>query len=277
MNRIIHPFPNLKPGTPNFLFMLIFAFMLTACSGAAQSVPTATPTLVASLTASPTPDTVAAVASTLTAIALSPEAQILLTSPPAPVGTLTETPVVVTLPALAGERIPPPLDITLPEGWETVGYDVLVLNDVGEIRGVPLAVYSGPVTGGTGTIVLLWGFQNVIDPPPPGATATPPDLWSDGLRLLRLGVVEQGCNVGTDLKRSYRVGLLAAVGTQFAAVDCPELSDTRGWFAGLQEHGLNFVFYAYTEPITAMDTGSDALQSILDTVRFRVPETTAAP
>ncbi|MBI5670229.1 MAG: hypothetical protein HZC41_19725 [Chloroflexi bacterium] len=188
----------------------------------------------------------------------------------------------VTLPALAGERIPPPLDITLPEGWRTVGYDVLVLNDVGAIRGVPVAVYQGNVTGGRGTIVVLWGFPNISDPFPDGGASGAPDLWSDGLRLLRLAVLEQGCNIGTGDQRSYRVGLLSAVGTQFSAVECPELEPTRGWFAGVQEGGLNFVFYAYAEGEPVVDpqrvdvfnAASQEMQAILDSVRFRVPEAT---
>ena len=96
-----------------------------------------------------------------------------------------------------------------------------------------------------------------------------PDIWTDGTRLLRLAIVETGCNVGTDLRRNYSVGGLQAVGTQFAAVGCPQLPDTRGWFAALRQFNANFVFYVYTDPISAMDGSTpDELQAILDTVQF---------
>jgi hypothetical protein len=75
------------------------------------------------------------------------------------------------------------------------------------------------------------------------------------------------------LQREYNVGGLTAIGTQFAAVDCPELPDTRGWFAGLRQYNLNYIFYVYTGPISAMDTAEAELQSILNTVLFSVPPT----
>ena len=97
-------------------------------------------------------------------------------------------------------------------------------------------------------------------------------MWTDGTRLLRLAIVETGCNVGTDLRRNYSVGGLQATGTQFAAVNCPQLPDTRGWFAGLRQFDVNFVFYVYTDPIGAMDGNApNELQAILDTVQFVMP------
>lgn len=247
---------------------------LAGCGQAAVPTATALPTLVPSLTATQ-PDIQAAVEATLTALAPTQASAI---ATPAVTPTLTEPPLVITLPPLTGKAVEPPLDITLPEGWQVVGYDAQVLQDVNQaIVAVPVAVYSGPINGGTGIIVLYWGFPNIVDPLPESGTPVAPDLWSDGLRLLRLAVVEQGCNVGTDLKRTYRVGLLSGVGTQWSAVSCPELPDTRGWFVGVREKGLNFVFYVYGDPITAMDTGSGDIQAILDTVRFRVPEVTPGP
>lgn len=178
---------------------------------------------------------------------------------------------IIALPSTQNEQVPPPLILGLPDGW-VAGYDVIVLQDVDAIRNIPFAVYRGPVTGGTGNIVLLWGFPNLMLSDGLPSTVTP-DLWLDGLRLLRLAIVESGCNIGTDLQRQYNVGGLAAIGTQFAAVDCPELEDTRGWFAGLRQYNLNYVFYVYTEPIGAMDTAEAELQAILDSVRFTVPPT----
>ncbi|PJF24317.1 MAG: hypothetical protein CUN53_18435, partial [Phototrophicales bacterium] len=104
-----------------------------------------------------------------------------------------------------------------------------------------------------------------------------PNLWADGLRLLRLAVIEEGCNIGTDLRREYSIGGLAATGTQFSAVNCPELPDTRGWFAGLQAQNLNFVFYVFTTPITALDEAAPTLQRILDSVAFQPLDTIQIP
>ena len=180
-----------------------------------------------------------------------------------------------TFDPLAHDPVHPPITISLPQGWSSA-YDALVLQDIDGIRPVPFAIYSGPVTGGVGYIVLLWGFPNLTQVPPPGA-AIQPDVWMDGTRLLRLAIVEEGCNVGTDLRRNYSVGGLQAIGTQFAAVSCPQLPDTRGWFAGLRQFNINFVFYAYAEPIDAMNTAEGDLQAILDTVQFVMPEITPEP
>jgi hypothetical protein len=185
------------------------------------------------------------------------------------------TPEVIEIDPLTGDRIEPPLAITLPEGWRA-GYDTMIVQDIDMLRAIPLAIYTGPVTGGTGTIVLLWAFPNVATQTENGAVTT--DLWLDGLRLLRLVVIEEGCNIGTDLRRAYSVGGLSAVGTAFSAVDCPELPDTRGWFAGLEQQGLSYVFFTWAEPIDAMNTADDELQAILDSIVFRaLPEVTPAP
>jgi hypothetical protein len=284
-------------------FYVVFITVLAACGQNAAPTATPFPTLVPSLTASPTEDLEAQVIGTLTAMAPVPATatDITLTPTPDPNITVTpdpeatEPPIVVTLPALAGQKIDPPISISLPVNWSIVLTDVQVLPDVdSSIRGFPFQVNRGPVTGGTGTIVLYWGFPNLnlasgeTTIAEMSGTQVAPDIWSDGLRILNLAVVEQGCTVGTDLKRSYRVGPLSATGTQFSAVNCskpdkPGLPDTRGWFAGVQEKGLNFVFYVYVEgeqvmnnaDLTAFRAASDELQAILDTVQFRVPD--AAP
>lgn len=276
--------------SPQSLVLIpIFLSLVAACGPTATPIPTPAPTLVASLTATPGDTIAAAVDATLTALApVGPTpTDITLTPTPEVTAEMTETPVVVTLQALAGVQTEPPLDITLPTGWSVVLNDVQVLTDVdSEIRGFPIEVYSGPVTGGSATIVLYWGFPNLnlasgdVVAADAQGMAVAPDIWSDGLRLLNLAVMEQGCTVGTDLRRTYRIGLLSGVGTQFSAVDCPELPDTRGWFAGIQEKGLNFVFYVYVEGEAVMDNqnldafraASAELQAILDTVRFRVPD-----
>ncbi len=181
-------------------------------------------------------------------------------------------------PLLAQAGAPPPLEIDLPDGWGRA-YSTVVLTDIDAVRNIPFALYQGPVTGGTGSIVLLWAFPNLMPAGNPFAqgTTVAPDLYLDGTRLLRLAVVEERCNIGTDLRREYSIGGLAAIGTSFAAVSCPGQPDTRGWLAGLQQFNLNFLFYVYTDPIGAMDTAQGELQAILDTVRFVLPEATESP
>ncbi|MGQ9888272.1 MAG: hypothetical protein ACUVSX_07245 [Aggregatilineales bacterium] len=228
--------------------------LLAACAGTAP-----TPTLTPVPSNTPTPPATAT--PTRAPIPTPPDAE--------------PTPIPLQLTPLAGVGAAPPVTMNFPPGW-AYAYDTLALVDVDNtLRPIPLAVYRGPVTGGTGTIVLLWGFPNFLAVSPltlPGTPTPAPDLWSDGLRLFRLALVDAGCNAGTDLQRPYSVGGLAATGTQFAIVDCPESPDTRGWFAGLQVSGLNFVFYMYAEPITAMDSAWSELQAILDTAVFTLPQ-----
>jgi hypothetical protein len=134
---------------------------------------------------------------------------------------------------------------------------------------VPFSVYAGPVTGGEATITLLWGFPNITPGVPlPGQTPQI-DLWMDGLRLLYLAVLEGGCTIGRDERRPFNVAGREATGGYFAATDCPELFDTRGWFVVTQEEGLNFAFYVYTNPMEVLDgEGRQELQAILDSVEF---------
>lgn len=257
---------------------------LTACGAnptPTPTLPTLIPTLLPSLTPSSEAQVQAAVEGTLTALApiptfapdftLSPEATLPVTQ----------------LPAVTGVETIPPLDIGLPAGWQA-RYNAQILPDVdSNLTAFPYAAYAGPITGGTGIITLYWGFPSFTQlsdtdmaaamlGTPVGSSPVEPDLFNDGVRILRLAVVEQGCNIGIDVRRSYRVGNLSAVGTQFSAVTCPELPDTRGWFAGVQQEGINYIFYVFSDPISAMDSSSAELQAILDTIRFR-PVPTLAP
>ncbi|MEL7236486.1 MAG: thioredoxin domain-containing protein, partial [Chloroflexota bacterium] len=168
-----------------------------------------------------------------------------------------------------------PVNIALPEGWGLSLSDTLLLSDIDAVRTVPFTLWKGPVEGGVGSIVVLWGFPNITTGNPfeaQAGVATPtPNLRVDGLRLLRLAVVEQGCNVGTDLEREYTIGEISGVGTEWSAVDCPELPDTRGWFVGTQQFNLNYVFYVYVEPIDPAGVtdservAREQIQAILDT------------
>ncbi|MEM6527950.1 MAG: thioredoxin domain-containing protein [Chloroflexota bacterium] len=180
-----------------------------------------------------------------------------------------------------------PIEIALPEGWTQSMSDTLLLRDIDAVRAVPFTLWKGPVDGGTGNIVLLWGFPNITTGNPfeaQAGIATPtPNLRVDGLRLLRLAVVEQGCNVGTDLERNYQIGEFTGVGTEWSAVDCPELQDTRGWFVGTRQFNLNYLFYAYIEPIDPAGiteserTARRQIQTILETIRFLPPDELPTP
>lgn len=229
------------------LFMLVF---VTACETLAPPEPTATLTPVPSSTPTAVPSE-------------TPTSEPILTEENLPT---EEPPLELMVTPLAGEGLVPPIEIDLPQGWQYF-YDTLTVLDIDAGRTIPLAIYQGPVADASaiGTIVLLWGFPNLVAFDP---NVSEVNLWSDGLRLLRLTLVEEGCNLGTDLQRSYRIGNRAASGTQFSIVDCPETPNTRGWFAGLQEHNLNFVFFMYVEPIEAATQGISDLQAIIDTVTF---------
>ncbi len=228
--------------------------LVSACGALSQPTPTYTPVPTSTFTPvrTPTPS---------------------LTPTPTLTPTITPT-AEIQESDLVGEGIAPPLDIDLPDDW-TSRYLTVALPDVDSaLRLVYVTAYEGPVTGGKGRIVVLWGFPNVYSSglTLPGTPTPAPDLYVDGLRLFRTAMVETGCNAGTDLQRDFPIGDRSGSGTYFAIVDCPESPDTRGWFTGLQEQGLNFVFFVYVEPIEAIDGAKDELQAILDTVRFHVED-----
>jgi hypothetical protein len=234
------------------IFTLIVSLILTACGGDAPE-PTALPVIPPTLTLVPT-------------LQASPLPTLQPSITPEPDVTPSETPIVVE--AVSEEEIEIPLTMDLPEGWQ-YGSGVRMFNDIGDLRIVPFGFYTGPVTGGQGFIVVLWDFPNATSGNPFMESGTEPDLYVDGLRLLRLVILEKECVVGTDLKMEYRIGGHPASGTQFSTTNCPDIQDTRGWFAGLFDQDVSFVFYTYTEPITAMDGSAQTeLQSLLDSVQF---------
>ncbi len=169
-----------------------------------------------------------------------------------------------------GQEIDPPITIELPEGWVSQN-GTIVVQDLTGLRVLPYTIYAGLVNEGIGYIVLLWGFENIaggLDTVDTGTVMLDP--FMDGLRFLRLALLEPECNVGTDVEREYPIGDRFGLGTGFAAVACPTTEDTRGWFVSLYVDGLNFAFYMYTEPIETMDGAEDEFQAILNTVRFDV-------
>ncbi len=250
-----------------FAFALIAVLILAACDpgdGDPEVVIPDTP--VPSLT--PTPFT-------------TPTANV----SPTPAESATPTPTFVPLQfeSEGVDEYRPPINIDLPDEWQS-GFDIIVNPDIdGELRAFPVAVYQGPVTNGTGTIILIWGFQSTT----PSEVIAPSDsvnIYRDGLRLWRFLLNGIECNVGSDLQRDYLIGGLPAAGTFVSAVDCPpgvggvEDPDVSGWFAGMRVENLPFIFFAFSDPQAILGPARDEMQAILDTVEFRVAEfLTATP
>jgi len=255
---------------------VLLAITLTACASG-NSDETATtpelPTLAASRTPTAVPTSTNTPTQTPQPTATSP---VMATAGPTAEPNLTMVPVD---PALAVPETDPPLNITLPEGWRSFN-GTQAYNDVdGSVQVIPYTVYFGPVTGGLGQIILMWGFPSLAPFNPIDANAASPNLWLDGMRLLRVALFDPNCNIGTDVERNFRIGGLSAPGTAYSVVDCPDdIPPIRGWFAGVQQQSINFVFYTGTEPIEAMDgPAQEEIQAILDTVEFRVEEWLLTP
>ncbi len=183
--------------------------------------------------------------------------------PPTPIGNATIAP-----------GVPPPFTIALPEGWRE-GYSILPVRDGLSRSGVPVAIYTGPIPDQpdtTGWIVVLWGYPSL------SATGRA-DPWADGLRFLRGALLDTSCTVGTDLSRYFSVGGSEdAIGTYFQAVGCQGEPDTAGWFAGTQNQGGNYVFYAYVDPLESFNPAIPTLQRILDSIVWQpIPTLTPSP
>lgn len=245
------------------------------------------PTLVEmTLTPSPqieptTTESMPPTATPMPTLTLSPE--------PTPTATVTIDPTLAAMPQLDVEPLletdlTSPIQLRLPAGWELV-FDSFALPFPEEemIRILPFSIYRGPVTGGTGVVVTVWGFENIVPVSPISNQMPELDLWSDGLRVLLTVVLEPDCNVGRGDRRIFDFGERSAEGSYFWAVDCGESSETdeippspdvQGWFVSLQERGVNIAIYTYVEPREAI--AGDALgelQSIMNTVVIDVPET----
>lgn len=193
---------------------------------------------------------------------------------------VTETPVPLLLDPLLGIGIVPPLEITLPEGWQLALRDTFTYQDIipdsdGRLETLPIDVYYGPVSNeGDGWIVMLWGYDSII---PFQSDLTEAEYyeraaWLNGLRMLQFVVFDSRCNIGTAPQREYTIGNLPAIGTTFSAVDCPDgQPDTRGWFAAMNIDNLNFAFFAYADPIQPAGSIVEfELQAIIDSVVFDV-------
>lgn len=254
--------------------VILLALILTACGGNGDSptvtpLPTIPPTLVA--TSTPTEE------SPLTPIGeeSTPE---LMAFTATPEGIVQQ----IVVEAAEGQEVPPPINVVLPAGWTQIN-STIAFPDIGSIMSVlPFTLFRGPVTGGQGYIIVLWGFSSIAPGSPRSERYGQFNLGVDGRRLLQLAVTDIGCVVGgitdPDYDREFRIGELIGEGTYWSAVQCPESVDTRGWFAGVHHLGINYVFYMYTEPIEAMDGPAEAeLQTILDTIDFLMEEPLVTP
>lgn len=264
-------------------FLVVLALLLTACE-ASVSAPEAqlnpnTPEFLPSTAPAvipppntPLPTNTRVPTNTPQAVqpSITPEPSI------SPTATLIE----LNISPLIEIGFEPPLHIRLPSGW-TSRSDALMLPDLEGTVAVPFGFYNGPVTGGRGSIVVLYAFSSLIPSTTPNI---PANLYGDALRMLLFTVIEPTCEYSFEEEATYRIAGRTARGALFAANQCPDgLPSLQGWFGALNVDGLNFAFYAYTEPYEAMNPVSRAeLQAILDSVVFDfsllpTPVPTAAP
>ncbi len=172
-----------------------------------------------------------------------------------------------TIPTVASIRPggPPPLTITLPEGWQSV--DILVpFRTQDTLRDLPMSIYSGPLPGGvTGYIYLFWGFPNII-------VDGEYNLYADGVQLLRGSFVDSSCNLGVYNQNTFYVGGQEATGAYYTADGCEGETDTAGWFVSLRVYDGSYAFFTAVEPLSELPNQLTNLQAILDTVQFVPPE-----
>jgi hypothetical protein len=163
---------------------------------------------------------------------------------------------------------PPPLHITLPEGWKELHVIAPFRTLSTETREMPLSIYFGLLPDGAiGYIYLFWGFPNIV------GLDGEYNLWADGLQILRGTLIGESCNLGLDLNpKKFVVGGLDAVGTFYTAVSCADQEDTTGWFAVLRMYQGNYAFFTAVEPIDALRPNAEFIQDILDSVEFIPPE-----
>lgn len=256
------------------LALWLLTSLLTGCGGAqiATTTPTATPVPTDTATARPSA-TPTWTPSPLPALTATPLPSLTPTDASAPPASPTP-PEVLT----AVEGVPPPFDIMLPEGWRAA-YSVLPMRGPVIAGDIPLAIYGGPVVDeaageliANGWIVVLWAFPSM-------SLDGTPDLWADGLRFLRAALLDPSCNIGTDQPQYFAVGGRDdATGTYWQAVTCQGEADASGWFAGLNEQGGNYVFFAGVEPPASFYAAQPVLQSALDSIVWHViPTVTPAP
>ena len=88
--------------------------------------------------------------------------------PITPTPEISPTPVPLVIEPLLGIGVQPPFEITLPEGWQLVLRDTYTYRDIlgddldGQLETLPIDVYAGPVTNGTGWLVVVWGYDSIL-------------------------------------------------------------------------------------------------------------------
>ncbi len=214
----------------------------------ASATPVMQPTRTPLPTQTPAPEVTGAPDVTGTAPAATPQAQ-------AP----------VMLPG-----VPPPLEITLPEGWETVHLVVPLRTFDDEMHDIPLTIYFGSLDDNVNAFIYLyWGFPNAVD-----WVTGEYNLWADGVQILRGSLIGDTCNLGVYDQQTFMVGGLEGVGAYYQAADCQGENDTAGWFTTVRVNNGTFAFYVAVEPWDARTAQHDNLQMILDSVTFLPPDDT---
>ncbi len=96
--------------------------------------------------------------------------------------------------------------------------------------------------------------------------------------MLQGTVMDITCNVGHYDEQHFSIGGKQAVGAYYNTSQCPDTPDTAGWFAGINQFGMNYVFYVYIDPIDSYNEGRPDIQKILDSVQFMpLPTNTPTP
>jgi hypothetical protein len=163
--------------------------------------------------------------------------------------------------------VPPPLEITLPDGWQAAHLVVPLRTFDDNLHDIPLTIYFGPLPGDASAFIYLyWGFPNTVD-----WVTGEFNLWADGVQLLRGSLVGETCNLGVYDQQTFMVGGLEGVGAYYQAADCEGESDTAGWFSTLRVNNGSFAFFVAVEPWEARTAQRDTLQAILDSVKFLPP------
>jgi hypothetical protein len=186
----------------------------------------------------------------------------------APEGTAPATPEAQAPVMLPG--VPPPLEITLPDGWQTVHLTVPLRTFDNVMHDTPLTIYFGPLDDNVNAFIYLyWGFPNAVD-----WVTGEYNLWADGVQILRGSLVGDTCNLGVYDQQTFTVGGLEGIGAYYQAADCQGEDDTAGWFTTVRAYNGSFAFYVAVEPWDARTAQRDNLQAILDSVTFLPPDET---
>jgi hypothetical protein len=221
----------------------------------------------------PTPTFTSFPAATATPVIMPTRTQVPTLAPtpqatPTLAGTAPATPEAQAPVMLPG--VPPPLEITLPDGWQTVHLVVPLRTFDNVMHDTPLTIYFGTLDDNVNAFIYLyWGFPNAVD-----WVTGEYNLWADGVQILRGSLVGDTCNLGVYDQETFMVGGLEGVGAYYQAADCQGEDDTAGWFTTVRVNNGTFAFYVAVEPWDARTAQRDRLQAILDSVKFLPPDET---